>query len=142
MLNLEMKNQLDPLKSNSLDAHNCLFTPELLNLLLLANKDCSTYFNRSSQNKRKISKDKHGVYLIAFSVLNKEEKSLVYNYTYYNDHLYLTLIVYFLTRNYFIYKDNHEWGNYLVVIDNNYLDYDRVDKYINPYTKYKTWNKP
>jgi hypothetical protein len=53
-------------------------------------------------------KDREGIYLIAFRIFNKEKKSLVYNYMYYDDHLYLTLIVYFLTRNYFIAKDEHE----------------------------------
>jgi hypothetical protein len=52
---------------------------------------------------------------------------------YYDDHLYLTLIVYFLTRNYFIAKDEHEWGNYLVILDNNFLDYNLVTKYIDIY---------
>ena len=44
--------------------------------------------------------------------------------------LYLTLIVYFMMRNYFITKDNHEWGKYLVILDNIFLDYNLVDKYI------------
>ena len=82
--------------SNSLDLNNCLFTPELSAYLLGHNKD------------KKVFKDKQGIYLIAFSILNKEEKSLIYNYIYYNDLLYLSIIVYFLTRNYFITNDNHE----------------------------------
>ncbi len=36
-----------------------------------------------------------GIYIIAIRILSKKEKILVYNYIYYNDLLYLTLIVYF-----------------------------------------------
>jgi hypothetical protein len=103
MLDLKIKNPLesdfDSTKLNvlnSLDANNCLFTPELLTYLLK--------LNQSS----KIFKNKDGIYLIAFRILNKEKKNLVYNYIYYNDMLYLTLIVYFLIRNYYITENNHE----------------------------------
>jgi hypothetical protein len=50
------------------------------------------------------------------------------------------LIVYFLVRNYFITKNKHEWGKYQVILDNKFLDYNTVDKYINLYTKEKRWN--
>jgi hypothetical protein len=95
-------------ESNSLDVNNCLFTPELLALLLRSYKDESTYFKHLSNKHSKVLKNKEGVYLVAFRILNKEKKSLVYNYIYYNDLLYLTLIVYFMVRNYFITKDNYE----------------------------------
>jgi hypothetical protein len=115
MLNLEIKNRSKyseytekVVESNSLDVNNCLFTPELLTVLLKSNKDKFTYFNQSSRHYRKVSKNKEGMYLIAFRILNKEKRSLVYSYIYYNDLLYLTLIVYFMLRNYFIIKDNHE----------------------------------
>ena len=94
--------------SNSLDVNNCLFTPELLAALLRSNKNESTYFKHLSNKNSKIFKDKDGIYLIAFRIFNKEKKSLVYNYIYYNNILYLTLIVYFLVRNYFITENNHE----------------------------------
>ena len=142
MLDLRMKNHLEYTKEaveyNSLDAQNCLFTPELLTILLKSNKNKSTYFEQSTNHNRKVSKDKEGIYLIAFRILNKEEKSLVYNYIYYNDILYLTLIVYFLMRNYFISKDNHEWGKYLVILDNIFLNYDFVNRYFYLYTKDKS----
>jgi hypothetical protein len=93
---------------NSLDVNNCLFTPELLALLLRANKNTSTYFKHISNKHSKVLKDKQGIYLIAFRIFNKEKRSLIYNYMYYNDMLYLTLIVYFLLRNYFITENNHE----------------------------------
>jgi hypothetical protein len=152
MLNLELKNHLElnfdskytkeTVVSNSLDANNCLLTPELLTSLLKSNKDKSTYFNQSSKHNRKISKNKEGVYLIAFRILNKEKKSLVYNYIYYNDLLYLTLIVYFMVRNHYITIDNHELGKYLVILDNKFLDYNNVDKYIDIYnTKDKAKHK-
>jgi hypothetical protein len=107
MLDLKTKNPLEPGSkfdsnytklslSNSLDIDNCLFTPELLSYLLGFNKG------------KKVFKDKEGIYLIAFKILNKEKKILVYNYIYYNDFLYLTLIVYFLVRNFFITENNHE----------------------------------
>lgn|ERR1700735_1785724 len=94
--------------SNSLDVNNCLFTPELLAALLRSNKNESTYFKHLSNKHSKVIKDKQGIYIIAFRVLNKEKRSLVYNYIYYNDMLYLTLLVYFLTRNFFITENNHE----------------------------------
>ena len=93
---------------NQLDVNNCLFTPELLNILLRSYKDESNYLEDSSNNYRKMDKNIEGVYFIAFRVLNKKEKTLIYNYIYYNDLLYLTLIVYFLVRNYFITNNNHE----------------------------------
>jgi len=128
--------------SNSLDVNNCLFTPELLAALLRSYKNVSTYRRHSSKFHRKLIKNKQGIYLIAFRILNKEEKSLVYNYIYYNDLLYLTLLVYFLTRNFFITENDHEWGNYLVILDNKFLNYDLVDKYIDVYnTKDKLRHK-
>ena len=124
--------------SNSLDVDNCLFTPELLAVLLRSNKDQSTYFKHLSNKHSKVFKNKEGIYLIAFGILNKEKRSLVYNYIYYNDMLYLSLIVYFMVRNYFITKNNHEWGKYLVILDNVFLNYDFVHKYL--YIKDKTRN--
>jgi hypothetical protein len=116
MLNLEIKNHLESnthstkkvVISNALDINSCLFTPQLLAALLGFNKDGYTYFKHSSKNHRKIIKNKEGVYLIAIRILNKEKKTLVYNYVYYNDLLYLTLIIYFLTRNHFIAENNNE----------------------------------
>jgi hypothetical protein len=117
MLDLKTKNHLETKLdskytklslSNSLDADNCLFTPELLAVLLRSYKDESTYFKHLSNKHSKVIKDKKGIYLIAFRVLNKEKRNLVYNYIYYNDMLYLTLIVYFMVRNYYIIKNDHE----------------------------------
>jgi hypothetical protein len=51
------------------------------------------------------------------------------------------LVVYFLLRNYFIINDKHEWGKYLVILDNKFLYYYNVDKYIDIYNKEKHWNK-
>jgi len=123
-------------KSNSLDANNCLFTPELLTYLLKANVDKSTsMYNYPIWNNRKVFKDlsKKGMYIITFRVFNQEKKIIVYNYIYYDDMLYLTLIVYFLIRNYFITENNNEWGKYLVILDNKFLDYINVDRYIDLY---------
>ena len=152
MLDLKIKTYLEShndstlekpnIASNSLDVSNCLLTPELLTVLLKSNKNESTYFKQSSKLNRKIYKNKKGIYLIAFRILNKEKKSLVYNYIYYNDLFYLTLIVYFMLRNYYITENNHEWGKYLVIMDNKFLNYDLVDKYIDLYnTKDKLRHK-
>lgn len=152
MLDLKIKTYLESynnsalkktnIASNSLDRNDCLLTPELLTLLLKSNKNESTYFKQSSNLKRKIYKNKEGIYLIAFRILNKEKKSLVYNYIYYNDLFYLSLIVYFMLRNHFITRDNHEWGKYLVVLDNKFLDYNNVGNYIDLYnTKDKLRHK-
>ena len=119
-----------------MDVNNCLFTPKLLTYLLKANVDKTTsIFNYPVWNNRKVFKDlsKKGIYLITFRIFNKEKKIIVYNYIYYNDMLYLTLIVYFLLRNYFLNESNYEWGKYLVVLDNKFLDYINVDKYIDLY---------
>ena len=153
MFNLKIKNPLESESkfdsnytklslSNSLDVNNCLFTPELLNILLRSYKDESNYLEDSSNNYRKMDKNIEGVYFIAFRVLNKKEKTLIYNYIYYNDLLYLTLIVYFLVRNYFIVESNHEWSKYLVIIDNRFLYYNNVGKHIYIYnTKEKVKHK-
>jgi hypothetical protein len=130
-------NYTKPSLLNSLDINNCLFTPELLAYLLRSNKDQSTYFKHVSNKHSKVLKDKQGIYLIAFRILNKEKKSLVYNYIYYNDMLYLTLLVYFLVRNHFINNNKHEWGKYLVILDNIFLNYTLVDKYFYLHTKNK-----
>lgn len=122
---------------NSLDVNNCLFTPELLTYILKSNKD---HFKDANNKHAKIIKDKEGIYLIFFIILNKEKISLVYNYIYYNDMLYLTLIVYFLVRNYFITENDHEWGKYLVILDNIFLTYDFVNKYFYLYNKDKARN--
>jgi len=147
MLDLKIKNHLESNVDsnytklnlcNSLDVDNCLFTPELLAILLRSNKNKSTYFKHLSNKDSKMFKDKDGIYLIAFRILNKEKKSLVYSYIYYNDLFYLTLIVYFLVRNYFIIENNHEWGKYLVILDNIFLNYNLMDKYFYLHTKDKS----
>ena len=132
-------------KSNSLDVNNCLFSPELLTYLLKSNLDKLTSSVKCPiWNNRKVFKDidEKGIYIITFRILNKKEKILVYNYIYYNDLLYLTLIVYFSLRNQFITHHSHEWGKYLIVLDNIFLDYINVTKYIDLYnSKDKTWSK-
>ena len=105
--NLSTSSEIE-IASNSLDVNNCLFTPELLAVLLRANKNIFTYFKHSSNKHSKTLKKKEGIYLIFFRIVHKEKRILAYNYIYYNDLLYLTLIVYFIVRNYFIIKDNHE----------------------------------
>jgi hypothetical protein len=101
-------NTKETMTPNQLDVNNCLFTSELLATLLRSYKNKSTYNLHFSKSHRKMIKNKEGIYLIAIRILNKKEKSLVYNYIYYNDLLYLTLVVYFLLRNYFIINDKHE----------------------------------
>lgn len=59
---------------NSLDVNNCLFTSELLTVLLRSNKNEYTYFKHLSNKDSKMFKDKEGIYLIAFRILNKEKK--------------------------------------------------------------------
>lgn len=86
---------------NKLDINNCLFTPELLATLLKCPVKCS-------KSQSQVTKNKKGIYLIVFKVLNNERRSLIYNYIYYNDFLYLNLIVYLLVRNYFITENNNE----------------------------------
>src|SRR5947209_5776218 len=118
MLDLKIKTYLEShndstfkepnITSNYLDHSNCLLTPELLTVILKYNRKEFTYFKQSNKQYRKIYKNKGGIYLIAFRILNKEKKSLVYNYIYYNDLFYLSLIVYLMLRNYYIAENNHE----------------------------------
>ena len=115
---------------NQLDVDNCLFSPELLAALLKCPVNCS-------KSQRQVIKNKEGIYLITFRIINKEKRILIYNYIYYNDLFYLTLIVYFLVRNYFITENKHEWGKYLVILDNKFLNYNNVSKYIDIYNKGK-----
>jgi len=115
---------------NQLDVDNCLFTPELLAALLKCPIKCS-------KSQSQVIKNKEGIYIIVFRIINKEKRILVYNYIYYNDLFYLTLIVYFLVRNYFITENKHEWGKYLVILDNKLLNYNNVNKYLDLYK-----NKP
>src|SRR2546421_11127693 len=86
---------------NQLDVDNCLFTSELLAALLKCPIKCS-------KSQSQVIKNKEGIYIIVFRIINKEKRILVYNYIYYNDLFYLTLIVYFLVRNYFITENKHE----------------------------------
>src|SRR4051812_17793028 len=81
---------------NCLDLTNYLISHHLHNSLFGYYKDKSNYSGHSHLNRRKIVKDIEGVYIINFKILNKNKKELVYNYIYYVDDLYLTLIVYFL----------------------------------------------
>jgi hypothetical protein len=79
MLNSEIKNSLESIDSklslsNSLDVDNCLFTPELLAILLRSHKNESTYFKHLNNKNSKMFKDKEGIYIIAFRILNKEKK--------------------------------------------------------------------
>jgi len=145
MLNSEIKNHLNTKEvaiPNQLDIDNCLFTPELLNVLIRSYKNKSTYLEHSNKSHRKVIKNIKGIYIIAFNIFNKKDKIIIYNYIYYNDLLYLTLIVYFMTRNFFINKDDHEWGKYLVILDNKFLDYNYVNNYIDLYNnKDKARNK-
>ena len=132
---------------NSLDLTNYLISHHLHNSLFGYYKDKSNYSGHSRLNRRKTVKDIEGVYIISFNVLNKDKKELVYNYIYYNDDLYLTLIVYFLLRSYFIRKDSfNEWGLYLVLLDNIFLEYNNVDYYIDLLSKNSgvniKWNYP
>ena len=135
MLDLKNKNDFESnldiitkevTKLNQLDVDNCLFTPELLATLLKCPVKCS-------KSQSQVIKNKEGIYLIVFRVFNNKKISLIYNYIYYNDLFYLTLIVYLLVRNYFITENNHEWGKYLVILDNKYLNYYNVSNYIDIY---------
>ena len=57
---------------NQLDVDNCLFTPELLAALLKCLVKCS-------KSQSQVIKNKEGIYLIVFRVLNNEKISLIYN---------------------------------------------------------------
>ena len=81
---------------NKLDLDNYLINPGLHEDLFKYNS-----FPKLESNSIDLYK---GVYIVKFKILNnsKDEKVLVYNYVFYNHRFYLSLVVFFLLRNYFI----------------------------------------
>lgn len=56
------------------------------------------YYNEYS----KVKKNPEGINIINFIILNRSNKTLVYNYVYYKPDFCESLIVYFIIRNYYI----------------------------------------
>jgi len=55
-----------------------------------------------SNKNIKVKNNPEGINIINFRILNKKDKSLVYNYVYYRPDFYESLIVYLVIRNYYI----------------------------------------
>jgi hypothetical protein len=110
----------DPL--NLLDKDNYLLSNKLHRALYLANNVKGLPVNINTSYK--------GIYLVCFRRLNNTNNTLVYNYLYYDKTLFLSLVVYFILRDYYIRNIGFkEWGHYLVVLDNNMLALDKVINY-------------
>ena len=58
--------------------------------------------NDYSNNNLKVKNFSKGISIINFRVLNRNNKSLVYNYVYYKPDFCESLIVYLVIRNYYI----------------------------------------
>ena len=68
-----------------------------------------TYFpNGFSDKNLKVEKNPVGINVINFRILNKSNKSLVYNYVYYRPEFCESLIIYFVIRNYYIKRRRDE----------------------------------
>jgi hypothetical protein len=50
----------------------------------------------------KVKKNPEGINIINFRILNRSNKTLIYNYVYYRSEFCESLIVYFIIRNYYI----------------------------------------
>lgn len=79
MFNSKIKNHLDLNTkeiaiTNPLNVNNCLFTTELLIILLISYKNEYNYFEHHNRSFRKLIKNKKGVYLIVFRIINKKKK--------------------------------------------------------------------
>lgn len=111
--------------SNKLDLDNYLISPEL-------HEDLFKYNSYPKLESCPINLNK-GVYIVKFRILNKnkDERVLVYNYIYYNHRFYLSLIVFFVLRNYYIRSLGYkEWGYYSIILDKEFLTFDNVKHYI------------
>ena len=62
----------------------------------------------NSNNNLRIEKNPEGINIINFRVLNKNDKSLIYNYVYYKSDFIESLIIYFIIRNHYIKRCNNE----------------------------------
>lgn len=62
-----------------------------------------------------------GVYVIVFRLINVKSKTLVYNYTHYNDLFKECLIFFLLARNELMLEVYKEPGSFLSIIDKNLL---------------------
>jgi len=80
---------------------------------------------QSSQNKKSVSLDKFGFYLVAFRILGNNNPTLIYNYVFYPDIFTDVFLMYSITRFRFI--DSwiyNEWGGIFTFIDES-LGYDK-----------------
>lgn len=89
---------------------NCLYTTEyiissdLQTKLFKAQEEI--YCGNNNNNKFEVKNNPIGVYIINFIILNKNNKTLIYNYVYYRSYFCENLVVYFVLRNYFIKINN------------------------------------
>ena len=91
------------------------------------------YLKKGENRLKNISKSRSdslpGVYLVMFKVLDKNSKTLVYNYIYYPIVFTDFILAYFISKGDF--KNGiaiREWGDYLTVIDKNLGLTDSIDQ--------------
>jgi hypothetical protein len=86
---------------NCLNKAKYIIGPDLQIKLFKAEE--GTYFQDDFTNKNlKVENNPIGINIINFRVLNRNDKSLVYNYVHYRPDFCESLIVYFVIRNYYI----------------------------------------
>lgn len=111
---------------NVLDKNSYLIDPRLHHALALSVSDPDIELSlenpdidNSNKNKNKAARP--GIYLVMFRVLNLKTKVLVYNYVYYPDFFFNTLLAYMCRRSSTIPSIvAREWGEYTCLFDSSF----------------------
>jgi|SRR5271154_4287123 len=94
---------------NCLNKAKYIISPDLQVKLFKAQEGIYFQDDFYPSNKNiKIEKNPLGINIINFKILNKSNKSLVYNYVYYRPDFCESLIVYLVIRNHYIKRRNTE----------------------------------
>lgn len=81
-------------------------------------------------NSCEITTKRKGIYLVCFRRLNNNTNILIYNYIYYDIEFGVSIIAYILLRDYYIKNFGYKnWGHYLVVLDNQFLNINIVNNH-------------
>lgn len=119
------------LSINILDKSNYLLSPVFHHRL-------SEGYGKNTSHQLMITK---GVYLVKFGIIKNSDKTeLVYHYTYYTPSLCVSLVVYFILRNFYLKGVLNGIGNYFVVLNNKFLNIENMEHYIKPINGKKSMN--
>lgn len=86
---------------NCLHKAKYIISPDLHNNLFKA-KNGTSLHTHTDFSSRRDEMYSEGIFIINFKILNKSNKSLVYNYVYYRPDFCESLVLYFVIRNYYI----------------------------------------